>query len=140
MFITVTDTDKAAATQLATRFRDLGFDIVATGGTAQAISRDGRARRRRSTRSARARPNVVDCIERGEVDLVINTPTGSGARTDGYEIRAAPPSPRDPLRDDDDGRLRGRRAIAAAQSEGVAGGSCSLQELHEAAQPLAESS
>ena len=34
-------------------------------------------------------PNVVDRIESGEVDLVINTPTGSGARTDGYEIRRA---------------------------------------------------
>ena len=32
-------------------------------------------------------PNVVDCIRSGDVDLVINTPTGSGARTDGYEIR-----------------------------------------------------
>ena len=32
-------------------------------------------------------PNVVDCIRSGDVDLVINTPTGSGAHTDGYEIR-----------------------------------------------------
>ena len=43
VFITVTDTDKPAATQLAARFHDLGFRIIATGGTAQAISRDGRA-------------------------------------------------------------------------------------------------
>ena len=34
-------------------------------------------------------PHVVDWIERGEVDLVINTPVGTGARADGYEIRAA---------------------------------------------------
>ena len=42
VFITVTDTDKPAATQLAARFHDLGFEVIATGGTAQAI-RDGRA-------------------------------------------------------------------------------------------------
>ena len=39
VFITVTDTDKAAATQLATRFHDLGFEVIATHGTAQAIER-----------------------------------------------------------------------------------------------------
>ena len=54
VFITVTDNDKAAATQLATRFHDLGFEIIATKGTAQAISRMG-IRCARSTRSSRAR-------------------------------------------------------------------------------------
>ena len=54
IFISVTDSDKPAATQLATRFHDLGFKVIATAGTAQAISRDGRAGRARSTRSARA--------------------------------------------------------------------------------------
>ena len=89
VFITVTDTDKPAATQLAARFHDLGFEVIATGGTAQAISRDGRAGDARSTSSARARRNVVDLIRERRCDLVINTPTGSGARADGYEIRTA---------------------------------------------------
>ena len=39
-------------------------------------------------------PHVVDCIRGGEVDLVINTPTGSGARSDGYEIRTRRGPPR----------------------------------------------
>ena len=88
VFITVTDSDKPAATQLATRFCDLGFRIVATGGTAQAISRMG-VPVETINKIDEGSPNVVDYIQRGEVDLVINTPTGSGARTDGYEIRSA---------------------------------------------------
>ena len=86
IFISVTDSDKPAATQLATRFHDLGFEVIATSGTAQAISRMG-VPVRRIKKIGEGSPNVVDCIRSGEVDLVINTPTGSGARTDGYEIR-----------------------------------------------------
>src|SRR4029079_771637 len=74
VFITVTDNDKAAATQLATRFCDLGFNIVATGGTAQAISRMG-VPVEAINKIHEGSPNVVDYIERGEVDLVVNTPT-----------------------------------------------------------------
>ena len=66
----------------------MGFRVLATGGTAQAIRRMGvpvESVRKVSEGS----PNVVERIEAGEVDLVINTPTGSGARADGYEIRRA---------------------------------------------------
>jgi carbamoyl-phosphate synthase large subunit len=86
IFISVTDSDKPAATQLATRFHDLGFEVIATSGTAEAISRMG-VPVRKIKKIGEGSPNVVDCIRSGEVDLVINTPTGSGARTDGYEIR-----------------------------------------------------
>ena len=88
VFITVTDNDKAAATQLATRFHDLGFEIIATKGTAQAISRMG-IPVRAINKIVDGSPHVVDFIRNREVDLVINTPTGSGARSDGYEIRNA---------------------------------------------------
>ncbi len=57
-------------------------------GTAQAISRMG-IPVRAINKIGEGSPHVVDCIRDGEVDLVINTPTGSGARTDGYEIRTA---------------------------------------------------
>jgi len=87
IFISVTDSDKPAATQLATRFHDLGFEVIATSGTAQAISRMG-VPVRTIKKIGDGSPNVVDCIRSGEVDLLINTPTGSGARTDGYEIRS----------------------------------------------------
>lgn len=84
----MTDTDKAAATQLAALLHDLGFDVVATGGTAQAVSRMG-IPVRKIHKIAEGSPNVVDLIENLECDLIINTPTGSGARADGYEIRSA---------------------------------------------------
>jgi carbamoyl-phosphate synthase large subunit len=88
VFISVTDTDKPAATGIASRFHDLGFEVVATGGTAQAISAMG-IPVRRINKIAEGSPHVVDCIRNGDVGLVINTPTGSGARADGREIRAA---------------------------------------------------
>ncbi len=88
VFISVTDTDKPAATQIAARFHDLGFKVIATSGTAQAISGMG-VPVRRINKIGDGSPHVVDCIRGGEVELVINTPTGSGARADGYEIRSA---------------------------------------------------
>ena len=129
VFITVTDNDKAAATQLATRFCDLGFRIVATGGTAQAISRMG-VPVERINKIQEGSPNVVDYIERGEVDLVINTPTGSGARADGYEIRSAATRRGIPCVTTMTGASAAVRAIGAAQGGGVIEVR-SLQELHD---------
>ena len=88
VFITVTDTDKPAATQIAARFHDLGFEVIATGGTAQAISSMG-VPVTRINKIGEGSPHVVDLIRERRCDLVINTPTGSGARADGYEIRTA---------------------------------------------------
>ena len=88
VFITVTDADKAAGAGLAAQLHDLGFEIVATRGTAQAIARMG-VPVRTLRKVGEGSPHVVDAIASGEVDLVINTPTGSGARSDGYEIRRA---------------------------------------------------
>ncbi|MGZ5355633.1 MAG: carbamoyl-phosphate synthase large subunit [Solirubrobacterales bacterium] len=87
VFISVTDSDKAGAAELATRFHDLGFEVIATSGTAQSVSAMG-VPVRTIKKIGEGSPNVVDCIRTGEVDMVINTPTGSGARTDGYEIRS----------------------------------------------------
>jgi carbamoyl-phosphate synthase large subunit len=88
VFISVTDADKPSATQVALALYDLGFSILATRGTAQAIRRMG-VPAEPIKKITEGSPNVVDRIEAGEVGLVINTPTGSGARADGYEIRRA---------------------------------------------------
>ena len=135
VFITVTDADKAAATQLAARFCDLGFRIVATGGTAQAISRMG-VPVEKIHKIQEGSPNVVDYIERGEVDMVINTPTGSGARADGYEIRSAATRRGIPCVTTMTGASAAVRAIGAGRGE--AAGVRSLQELHGAEQALVE--
>ena len=128
IFISVTDSDKPAATQLATRFHDLGFKVIATSGTAQAISAMG-VPVRKINKIGEGSPHVVDCIRSGEVDLVINTPTGSGARADGYEIRTRRGEARDPVRDHDDRRLRGLARDLRRRRDGDAEVR-TLQELH----------
>ena len=127
VFITVTDGDKAAATQLASRFHDLGFRIIATAGTAQAISRMG-IPAQAINKIGEGSPHVVDFIRNDEVDLVINTPTGSGARSDGYEIRSAAVRKGIPCLTTLTGASAAARAISAANEEQAA--PVSLQELH----------
>jgi carbamoyl-phosphate synthase large subunit len=129
VFITVTDSDKPAATQLAASLHDLGFEIVATGGTAQAIRRMG-VPVERLKKISEGSPNVVDRIESGDVDLVINTPTGSGARSDGYEIRRAAVARGIPCITTMTGATAAQRAIRALRSGEPE--VRSLQELHAA--------
>jgi carbamoyl-phosphate synthase large subunit len=88
VFITVCDSDKPAATQLAARLHDLGFRLLATGGTAQAIRAMG-VPVEQLNKIGEGSPHVGDHILRGDIDIVINTPAGRGARTDGWEIRRA---------------------------------------------------
>jgi carbamoyl-phosphate synthase large subunit len=132
VFITVTDTDKPAATQLAARFHDLGFSIIATRGTAQAISRMG-VPVTAINKIADGSPHVVDYIRDNEVDLVINTPTGSGARSDGYEIRTAAVRQGIPCVTTMTGASAAARAIFAQRDRGAE--PRSLQELHAAVAP-----
>ena len=74
-------------------------------------------------------PHVVDEIERGEVDLVINTPTGTAARADGYEIRRAAIARGVPCITTLAGGMAAARAIAAAR-HGAGWEVRSLQEIH----------
>jgi carbamoyl-phosphate synthase large subunit len=127
VFITVTDTDKPAATQLAARFCDMGFRIIATRGTAQAISRMG-VPVTAINKIGEGSPHVVDYIRGGEVGMVVNTPTGSGARADGYEIRTAAVRHRIPCVTTMTGASAAVRAIAAQRANGHHP-RC-LQELH----------
>jgi carbamoyl-phosphate synthase large subunit len=127
VFISVTDGDKPAATQIAGAFHDMGFRVLATGGTAQAIRRMG-VPVERLAKVSEGSPNVVDRIGSGEVDLVINTPTGSGARADGYEIRRAAVARGIPCITTLSGASAAQRAIRASRSGDT--DVISLQELH----------
>ena len=75
------------------RLADLGFEIVATEGTAEVLRRNGVeatvVRKHCHGRGPDGEPTVVERILAGEVDIIVNTPYGVGARADGYEIRAA---------------------------------------------------
>jgi carbamoyl-phosphate synthase large subunit len=127
VFVTVTDTDKPGASMIAAQFHDLGFRVVATRGTAQAISRMG-VPVETVNKIGEGSPHVVDLIARGDVDLVVNTPVGTGARTDGYEIRSAAVSRGIPCITTLSGGSAAARAIAAARQR--APEVLSLQELH----------
>ncbi|HYN91347.1 MAG TPA: carbamoyl-phosphate synthase large subunit [Thermoleophilaceae bacterium] len=127
VFISVTDGDKSAATQLAAGFHDMGFRVVATGGTATAIRRMG-VPVERIKKLSEGSPNVVERIDAGEVDLVINTPTGSGARADGYEIRRSAVGRGIPCITTMSGASAAQRAIRSSRSGETS--VISLQELH----------
>jgi carbamoyl-phosphate synthase large subunit len=127
VFITVTDGDKPAATQLAASLHDLGFEIVATGGTARAI-KGMNVPVQRIKKISEGSPNVINLIESGEVTLVINTPTGSGARSDGFEIRRAAIARGIPCITTMSAASAAQRAIRAKQRGD--GEVRSLQELH----------
>jgi carbamoyl-phosphate synthase large subunit len=127
-FITVTDSDKAGAFAVAQILHDNGFAIVATRGTAEAIERMG-VPAQRLNKIGEGSPHVLDWIERGDVDLVVNTPTGYGARTDGYEIRRAAVSHGIPCVTTLAAGVSAARAIASARRDGEPAVLC-LQELH----------
>ncbi|MBT0768932.1 carbamoyl-phosphate synthase large subunit [Kineosporia sp. J2-2] len=99
VFVSVADVDKRALIFPVKRLVDLGFTVLATDGTADVLRRNGIASTRvRKLGSGRAgsgsegseggEPTIVDMIAAGEVDMVVNTPSGPAARMDGYEIRA----------------------------------------------------
>jgi len=88
VFVSVADRDKRAIVLPVLRLQQLGFRILATEGTATVLVRNGIAADTVAKYSS-GRESVVDLIARDEVDIVINTPSGSTARADGYEIRAA---------------------------------------------------
>jgi carbamoyl-phosphate synthase large subunit len=128
VFLTVTDSDKAAVHGIASTLHDLGFSIVATRGTAQAIRAMG-VPCTAINKINEGDNNVVDWIERGDVDLVVNTPTGSGARSDGWEIRRAAVAAGVPCITTIASGMAAARAIAVAQQRGPAE-VLSLQEIH----------
>jgi carbamoyl-phosphate synthase large subunit len=90
VFISVADRDKRNIILPALRFAQLGFSIVATEGTAEILQRNGIPTTVIGKVSSKLGDDtIVELINRNEVDIVINTPSGSAARADGYEIRAS---------------------------------------------------
>ena len=93
VFVSVADRDKRSIVFPVKRLAELGFEILATAGTANVLRRNGIAstivRKYSSGRGPDGEPTIVDLITDGKVDMVVNTPSGQGARADGYEIRAA---------------------------------------------------
>ena len=93
IFVSVADRDKPQMLLAIRRLAQLGFEILATEGTAQILERHGvtatSVRKHSQGSSETLGPTIVELITAGQVDVVVNTPTGAAARRDGYEIRAA---------------------------------------------------
>jgi carbamoyl-phosphate synthase large subunit len=129
VFFTVNDNDKAAAIELARRYVNLGFQIVATEGTANALEGAGLIVER-VFKVKEGRPNVVDLIKGDRIQLIVNTPRGQDTFFDEKAIRRAAVLARIPT----------ITTIAAAQAaaEGIAAMQrhrttvYALQELHTA--------
>ena len=93
VFVSVANRDKRSMIFPVKRLADLGFEIVATSGTAEVLRRNGvqatELRKQWQGRGEDGEPTTVDAIHAGQIDLIVNTPFGVGARLDGYEIRTA---------------------------------------------------
>jgi carbamoyl-phosphate synthase large subunit len=127
-FLSVRDADKPAVAGVAGTLAELGFKLLATAGTADTLAAAGLAVERvRKVTEEGGGPSVVDLIRRGRCNLVVNTPHGSGARTDGYLIREAALVARVPCITTLSGAAAAVHAIANARSEE----SVSLQERIE---------
>jgi carbamoyl-phosphate synthase large subunit len=87
-FLSLRDADKPAGVELAKKLLDLGFELVATGGTASRLEAEG-VEVRRVNKVMEGRPHCVDAIESGEFALVINTTEGAQAIRDSQSLRRA---------------------------------------------------
>jgi carbamoyl-phosphate synthase large subunit len=88
VFLSVKDADKARAVELARQLAALGFVIYSTSGTAKTLADSGVAVKRLA-KIAEGRPNAVDMIKNGQIQMVINTPGGMIPRRDENAIRSA---------------------------------------------------
>ena len=86
VFISVCEADKKAVVSIGKRLAAMGFDLVATGGTAAVFVAAGVACRSIS-KMTEGRPNIGDMVTNGDCDLIINTPTARGPKTDEGRIR-----------------------------------------------------
>jgi carbamoyl-phosphate synthase large subunit len=87
-FISVRERDKDAAVEIARQLHDLGFDMVATSGTATAIQAAG-IKVASINKVGEGRPHIVDAIKNDEISLIVNTTEGKQAIADSYTIRGA---------------------------------------------------
>ena len=88
VFVSVANRDRAAVVPIAARLESLGYRLMATGGTAAALAEHGIGAEV-VRKIHEGRPNLLDHLANGAVAMIVNTPSGKGARTDEGRIRAA---------------------------------------------------
>jgi carbamoyl-phosphate synthase large subunit len=127
IFVTVNDHDKANVIPIARRFHALGFRLFATEGTARYLRARG-VPAERVLKVHEARPNAIDLLVSGRVQLLINTPLGKLSQQDDYVIRRAALQHRVPYTTTLSGASAACDAIIALRSR--AGDVRPLQEWH----------
>jgi len=127
VFISVSDAHKKEVAAVAKQFADLGFELVATGGTAAVLEKAG-LKVQRIFKLAEGRPNAIDLLKNKEIQLVINTPAGESPRADEVKIRTTAVYTNTPIMTTLSGAKAAARGIAALKKSGY--GVQTLQEYH----------
>ena len=132
VFVSMADRDKRAMIFPVLRLAALGFEVLATAGTAEVLRRHGLAVTE-VRKHYEGGETIIDVIMAGNVDMIINTPYGnSGPRIDGYEIRSAAVAKGIPCITTVQGAAAAVQGIEAMKAGGI--GVRSLQEAHAALQ------
>jgi carbamoyl-phosphate synthase large subunit len=127
VFVSVRDSDKKGVAPIAKQFSELGFAICATAGTAR-ILQEHDLTVQVLFKLSEGRPNILDLIKNGEVQLVLNTASGRGSQADGVRIRTAAVTHKIPIMTTLAGANAAALGIRALRERGLA--VRSLQEYH----------
>ena len=127
IFISVSDAHKDEVASVAKSFADLGFELVATSGTAGVLERAG-LKVQRVQKLQEGRPNVIDLLKNKEIQFVINTPSGAAPREDEIKIRTTAVYTGTPIATTLSGAKAAALGIAALKKSGYA--VKTVQEYH----------
>ena len=118
VFVSLKDSDKEGMIKAASKLIEMGFTIVATGGTADYFSENG-LRVERINKVLEGRPHIVDALKNGDIDLILNTTEGAQAIKDSRSIRTTALAQKIPCITTAAGARAAVRAIDALRQGGV---------------------
>ena len=127
VFISVNDRDKQQVAEIARDYVNLGFELVATGGTAAVLEQAG-LKVERIHKISEGRPNAVDFMKNKELQLIVNTPAGQTPRADEVKIRTTAVYTGTPIMTTLSGAKAAALGIAALKKSGYA--VKTVQEYH----------
>ena len=127
VFISVSDAHKKEVAAVAKQFTELGFELIATGGTATILEQAG-LKVERIFKLQEGRPNAVDLLKNKQIQLVINTPSGASPRADEVKIRTTAVYTGTPIMTTLSGAKAAALGIAALKKSGYA--VKTVQEYH----------
>jgi carbamoyl-phosphate synthase large subunit len=127
VFISVSDAHKNQVASVAKLFAGLGFELVATSGTANVLEKAG-LKVQRTLKLLEGRPNVIDLLKNKEIQFVINTPSGAAPREDEIKIRTTAVYTGTPIATTLSGARAAALGIAALKKSGYA--VKTIQEYH----------